>query len=790
VNTAAGKRTIRHNFISFILVFVTVLTSMLTAFAWNDFTQSKTNVFRGTIAKTSVTLHKYEMDENGIISAVPVRGAEFELYMLSADGTDKKIGGTYTTNESGKITVEKLNSGTFKFLETKPGYGYDYVLDDKGNPITKYSFTINADDSLGQAMVEVDAYNRRLTNSLEVEKTAEGTGADFTKPFEFTIWFSNGNAYPYTINGTGDFKTTEKGKFYLRHGERAVFEGLPVGVYYQILETPDPQYAVQSTNNQGTIRTEEKSKAEFKNTYIGSAAGSEPQRTTITVEKLVTGEAPDDRAFWFDFLKNEEDPVRFSLKAGEKKSFELNTGDTYSIAEDDYFAHGYIQLSAINGTGTATGQETRVTITNQYIGTIWKTIQCEKEWELGDAPSTVMPDSIEVLLKNGNQIVETKKVTPNEYGEWLFSFTAPKYDSDGKEINYILGEIPPPGFEITISDYIITNTYTGKTNVTVNKVWNDNNNPDRPSEIKVQLYKNHEAEGSPVVLNEDNNWRHTWHELSVAYTWTADETEVPEGYSKTVSGSELTGFTITNSKPDAMEETIVSGVKTWNHGDNPAANHPESIRVHVKNGEAIVASADITSANHWSFHFRLPKYDAQNKLIPYTVDEEPVPGYHKEISGYNLINTWIPNGDVLDDTMVVISGIKTWNHNGASENGRPSSIVVYVKSGGEVIAEKTVTGADHWKYSFVLPKFEEDGVTLVSYSIEEANVPRYRHQLDGYNLINTYESESYPGDSPKTGDNANPLLWTVLLIAGTSMLGAAVVLKIKKRRAKSCSPAG
>jgi len=387
-----------------------------------------------------------------------------------------------------------------------------------------------------------------------------------------------------------------------------------------------------------------------------------------------------------------------------------------------------------------------------------------------------MPDSIVVLLKNGNDIVETKTVIPNERGEWLFSFIAPKYDDNNREIDYTIGEIPIPGFEITISNNIITNTYVGQKTVTVNKVWNDNNNPARPAEIKVQLYKDDIAEGNPITLNAYNNWKYTWTGLSVVPIWTVDEVNIPEGYTKTLAGSEQTGFIITNSKAVETEEIIVSGAKTWNHGENPMANHPSSIKVYVKNGSAVVASDIITSDNHWNWNFRLPKYDMENKLIAYAVDEDPVIGYNKAVNGYNLINTWIPESNVSDNNTVIISGIKIWNYTRAPENDRPNSITVYVKNGDKVVAEKTVTSADYWQYSFVLPKFEDDGVTLIQYRIDEANVPHYRHQVYGYDLINTYESDEYPGDNPKTGDDAKLWLWTIILITSASILIAATAL--------------
>ena len=1002
------KRNIFRNFTAAVLAIITFLLSTFTISAWSDFTQSKTNVFRGTVAKTMVTLHKYEMNNEGVITQVPIRGAEFELYMINAGETLKKIGGTYSTNDSGKITVEKLSSGRFVFLETKPGYGYDYVLDASGNPIKEYNFTITADDSLGQAMVEVDAYNRRLTSSLEIRKTVDGIGGDLTKPFEFKISFSDGNSYKYTINGTGAVKSTDSGKFYLKHGEYAVFDELPVGVHYQVIETPNPQYFTQSTNNQGSIMAEEKSTAEFTNTHTGADVGEleiektvsgdgaetgrafefkvtfgipgayqyklngmgesipftnggvlnlkhnqtalfenipegvsytvvetsantggytasvkdmsgkiiagttqavfnnhkdddspspgsleirktisgaganaakefnfmvtfsgaetagkpfaytvngtlagtitdsgvvtlkggdvavfaeipagvtynvveddyisdgyipsltqqsgtipescrayaafnnhkepEPEKTKITVKKIVEGETLENREFWFNFAKNNETAIRFSLKSGDEKSFELNIGDTYQITEDDPFQYGYIQTSAINGTGTAAGQEIKVTITNTYIGTIWKTIQGEKIWALDGSPDTVIPGSIVVLLKNGNEIIESKTVIPNEQGEWSFNFIAPKYDDDKKEINYTLGEIPIPGFETTISDNIITNTYIGKKNVSVHKVWNDNNNPARPTEIQVQLYKNNVPEGNPITLNDGNNWKHTWAELAVTPTWTVDEVNVPEGYSKDIAGSESTGFIITNrSNSDEVEETTINGVKTWNHGDNPVVNHPSSIKVYVKNGNSIVASDIITGDSHWSWNFRLPKYDAENNLITYTVDEEPLAGYNKAVKGYDLINTWIPADYASGNDTVIISGIKTWNYTRAPENDRPDSITVYVKKGAKTVAEKTVTAANYWQYSFALPKFEDDGVTPIQYSIGEGNVPHYKHQVDGYNLINTYEDQNYPGDSPNTGDASKPWLWVLLLISSALMLITAAFLGVKKRYMK------
>lgn len=89
--------------------------------------------------------------------------------------------------------------------------------------------------------------------------------------------------------------------------------------------------------------------------------------------------------------------------------------------------------------------------------------------------------------------------------------------------------------------------------VTVMKVWDDNDGENRPSSVEVQLYKDGEACGEPVVLNAENGWMHTWAQLDSKALWTVDEVNVPAGYRKTVTHSGG-NWTITNT-PDAPDDT-------------------------------------------------------------------------------------------------------------------------------------------------------------------------------------------------------------------------------------------
>ncbi|MDO4732896.1 MAG: Cna B-type domain-containing protein [Bacillota bacterium] len=77
------------------------------------------------------------------------------------------------------------------------------------------------------------------------------------------------------------------------------------------------------------------------------------------------------------------------------------------------------------------------------------------------------------------------------------------------------------------------------------KIWEDEGCEDqRPRELKVYLLQDGEVYDT-VFLNAENNWRHTWEDLSDAYDWTVAE-DVPDGYSASIS-REGRSFVIRNS---------------------------------------------------------------------------------------------------------------------------------------------------------------------------------------------------------------------------------------------------
>lgn len=855
------------------------------------------------------------------------------------------------TYDHGTLTVTKTVTGVgadltkdFEFTATIGGVPYTFLLKDGESKTftdipegTAYSVTekdYSTDNytaaSTGASGTVVKAgVTAAFTNHFEkttpgtgkltIHKQVTGTAGSHTKDFDFTVIFGDGTdtttAYIYKIDGDTS-KTFHSGEtITLRHGQNAVFENLPAGIKYEVVEADDPadQYIASATGSTGTI-TVAGVTAEFTNNKDTEVI----EYGSLTVKKDVAGEGADlTREFNFTVIIG-TDTHTFKLKNGESKIFNnIPVGTHYTVVEDDPFADSYIRESIDKGEGNIIKGNIHVAQTNTFVGPVFITISGEKVWEHGGNPLENQPTKITVLLKNGETVVSQKEVTAAD--DWKYTFSVPKYGADGTTpISYTIDEKKVDGYSTAIDGTNITNTfipfvlvdppvekviqgtpgvssnftfeftsmtanapmpagtvdgkkavtitgagqsefgnirfetpgeyiykisevndgipgytydttvYTVKITITkpnantvnsaitytkqngsiaakpvftntfttaqpvtikVTKVWNDGNNAGRPESVAVQLYKNGSSiGGEKVTLSKDNNWTYTWTGLDGNQTWSVDEPVVPSNYTKKITGNAANGFIITNSKPYTPppdEEVTLNVRKTWVHGTNPVSKQPSSITLYIKDGNILIAAADISDNTHWQWSIHLPKYRIDGSEAHYTVDEADVPGYTKHVDGYNITNThssYIPANE-----KITVNGSKIWQHGNIAADQRPDSIIVYVKNGNRIVAEKKVTAADGWHYTFQVPKFEEDGKTLVQYTIDEANVPYYTHTINGNNITNTYKSMEYPGDSPKTGDDSNTTLWLVLMFFSLATLIVTIILGKKSKNVGKCA---
>ena len=80
------------------------------------------------------------------------------------------------------------------------------------------------------------------------------------------------------------------------------------------------------------------------------------------------------------------------------------------------------------------------------------------------------------------------------------------------------------------------------------KIWQDPEGEEHPGQVTVQLLKDGQV-WDTVVLNQDNNWRHTWTGLEENARWQVAEPTVPEGYTVTIT-REGDAFLVTNTSQD------------------------------------------------------------------------------------------------------------------------------------------------------------------------------------------------------------------------------------------------
>ena len=113
---------------------------------------------------------------------------------------------------------------------------------------------------------------------------------------------------------------------------------------------------------------------------------------------------------------------------------------------------------------------------------------------------------------------------------------------------------------------------------------------------------------------------------------------------------------------------------------------------------------------------------------------------------------------------------------------RPDRITINLFADGKKVAEKVVTAADNWKYSFKnLAKYNDEGKQIV-YTVTEDRVVNYKTTINGYDIVNTYKRPIfYFGDNPKTGDNIYIAVTTAVISGGLLLM---VLYLHKKNKVK------
>ena len=143
-------------------------------------------------------------------------------------------------------------------------------------------------------------------------------------------------------------------------------------------------------------------------------------------------------------------------------------------------------------------------------------------------------------------------------------------------------------------------------------------------------------------------------------------------------------------EPDA-EFVDIPVTKTWNDNNNKDGNRPDSVTVRLYADGVEVDSHVLTAGENWNYTFaERPRYREDNKTeIAYTVNEDNVAMYAKEINGYNIVNNYQPE-------LTSISVVKIWQDNNNAQNRRPTSIAMTLSDGQKVVTTVLLSEANNW----------------------------------------------------------------------------------------------
>ena len=350
------------------------------------------------------------------------------------------------------------------------------------------------------------------------------------------------------------------------------------------------------------------------------------------------------------------------------------------------------------------------------------------------------------------------------------SDTSIKYDTKTVTATVTVADKGKGALEATVSyddEKAFENTYTpAKTEVSVKKVWKDENNQDgkRPSSVTVKLLADGQDTGKTLELTEANGWAGSFKDLDADKGGTPIQYTVVEvtvaGYTSEITGDAASGFTITNSY---LPETVdVKATKNWDDANNQDGKRPTKITINLladgqkHDSKEVQAAADGT----WTVEFtKLAKYKA-GKEIKYTVTEEAVAEYESTITDFTITNKYAPKE--IDYKVT-----KVWNDANNQDGKRPESVTVQLfKSvdGSKPVAVEgkklTLTAKDKmdantWVASFTkLPQYEAG--KEITYSIKEVDVPAgYEASVTGQVVTNTHTPETVVLSGTKVWDDNN-----------------------------------
>lgn len=370
-------------------------------------------------------------------------------------------------------------------------------------------------------------------------------------------------------------------------------------------------------------------------------------------------------------------------------------------------------------------------ITNSHTPAV-VTVSAVKVWDDANNQDGIRPSLIQVTLTGSDGSVRNAAITKND--GWTYQFKdLPQY-KNGVKIDYTLQEANsnPYTYEIVNGSdeysFTITNNYVpAAVNVPVTTVWDDDDNRDgiRAKETAITLQGSNGKVYQRIVTGKDD-FATVFEDVpkffdegrEVVYTVTQNEMN---GYTTNIANTDKYTFQITNThEPERLAKTVT---KVWDDNNNQDGLRPNTLRIALTGTDGTYIEKSLSTANNWTEAFDgLYKYFKEGTLIQYTIDEEMVGGYEKEISEKDNLIT-ITNTHAPEKLDLIVNVV--WNDANNQDGYRPDAATIHMSGTDGTQDAKDFTKDSSWS-SIVFKDLDHyKNGNEIKYTVTEDEIPQY-----------------------------------------------------------------
>lgn len=550
------------------------------------------------------------------------------------------------------------------------------------------------------------------TTELFVTKTWKDNGNnDGMRPDEITVTAhgSDGRSYAKKLNADNQWSV--------------MFSNLPKyangkTIDYTLTEEAVPGYTSSITHNGKSFTLINTHVDETKNITITKAWNDENNQDGLRPKSITA------------VVNGSDGSARFvQLFESQNWTTSLNNLPKYKNSTEVQYT---VKENAISGYETEIKQTgDSYTITNTHAPAV-VTVSVVKIWDDENNQDGIRPSLIQVTLTGSDGSTHNAAITKNE--GWTYQFKdLPQY-KNGVKIDYTLQEADsnPYTYEIVKGSdgysFTITNNYVpAAVNVPVTTIWNDDNNRDgiRAKETVITLQGSNGKVYQHIVTDKDS-FATVFEDVpkffdegkEVVYAVTQNEVD---GYTTNVANTDKYTFQITNThEPEKLAKTVT---KVWDDSNNQDGLRPNTLRLALTGTDGTYIEKNLSAANNWTETFEgLYKYFKEGTPIQYTIDEEAVGGYEKEISEKDNLIT-ITNTHAPEKLDLVVNVV--WNDANNQDGYRPDTTTIHMSGTDGTQDTKDFTKDSSWS-SIVFKDLDrfKDG-TKIKYTVTEDEISQY-----------------------------------------------------------------